>query len=161
MNSLTIAGQLGKDAEIKYLNNGDPVASFSVADSQGKNKSTIWWRCSLFGKRAESLAPYLMKGQAVTVTGTLTEREYTDKDGMQKKAQEVRVNDVALQGGKRDDAPQRAAAPAQRPQAKPAAMPPRAESGFSDMDNDIPFISCDFALEVDTSKAKRIRRYDF
>jgi single-strand DNA-binding protein len=136
MNILTIAGQLGKDAEIKYLNNGDPVASFSVADSQGKDKSTIWWRCSLFGKRAESLAPYLMKGQAVTVTGTLTEREYTDKDGMQKKAQEVRVNDVALQGGKREEAPQRPAAPAQRPQAK---APAKASSGFDDFEDLPPF----------------------
>lgn len=139
MNSITVAGQLGKDAEIKYLNNGDPVASFSVADSQGKDKPTIWWRCSLFGKRAESLAPYLLKGQAVTVTGTLTEREYTDKDGAQKKAQEVRVNDVALQGGKREEsaAPAQRQAPAPRPQARAAAAP--ASSGFDDMDSYIPF----------------------
>ena len=41
MNSITVAGHLGKDAEIKYLNNGDPVASFSVADSQGRDKPTI------------------------------------------------------------------------------------------------------------------------
>lgn len=134
MNSITIAGQLGKDAEIKYLNNGDPVASFSVADSQGKDKPTIWWRCSLFGKRADSLAPYLLKGQAVTVTGTLTEREYTDKDGMQKKAQEVRVNDVALQGGKREEAPAQRQAPAPRPQAKAPVIP----SDFGG-DDDIPF----------------------
>lgn len=138
MNSITIAGQLGKDAEIKYLNNGDPVASFSVADSQGKDKPTIWWRCSLFGKRADSLAPYLLKGQAVTVIGTLTEREYTDKDGMQKKAQEVRVNDVALQGGKREEAPAQRQAPAPRPQARTAAAAP-ASSGFDDMDSDVPF----------------------
>lgn len=140
MNSITVAGQLGKDAEIKYLNNGDPVASFSVADSQGRDKPTIWFRCSLFGKRAESLAPYLVKGQAVTIAGTLTEREYTDKDGAQKKAQEVRVNDVALQGGKREEsaapAP-RAPAPAQRPAARPAAAP--VGSGFDDMDDSIPF----------------------
>lgn len=138
MNSITVAGQLGKDAEIKYLNNGDPVASFSVADSQGRDKPTIWWRCSLFGKRAESLAPYLVKGQSVTVTGTLTEREYTDKDGAQKKAQDVRVNDVALQGGKREEgaapAP-RAPAPAPRPAARPAAAP--VGSGFDDMEDDI------------------------
>ena len=42
MNSITIAGSLGKDAEIRYLPNGDPVAAFSVADSQGKEKPTIW-----------------------------------------------------------------------------------------------------------------------
>ena len=141
MNSITVAGQLGKDAEIKYLNNGDPVASFSVADSQGRDKPTIWWRCSLFGKRAESLAPYLVKGQSVTVTGTLTEREYTDKDGAQKKAQDVRVNDVALQGGKREEgaAPAQRQAPAPRPAARQAAPVGSQGSGFDDMDSDIPF----------------------
>lgn len=136
MNSLSIAGNVAREAELKYMPNGDAVASFSLADNQGKDKAAIFWRCSLFGKRAESLAPYLMKGQAVTVTGTLTEREYTDKDGMQKKAQEVRVNDVALQGGKREEAPQRQAAPAQRPQAKPAAP---ASAGFDLDDTDLPF----------------------
>jgi len=131
MNIITVAGQLGKDAEIRYLPNGDPVASFSVADSQGREKPTIWWRASLFGKRAESLGPYLTKGQAVTISGSVTEREYTDKDGQQKKVHEVRVNDVALQGGKREGA-----APAQRQAPAPAKPAP---SGFDDMDDDIPF----------------------
>ena len=167
MNVITIAGQLGKDAEIRHLPNGDAVCNFSVADSQGREKPTIWWRCSLFGKRAESLLQYLKKGQSVTVSGTVTEREYTDKDGAQKKAQEVRVNDISLQGGKREDAAPQYAAPAPAPrQAQPQRAPaPRAapaSSGFDDMDDgDIPFISCDWALEVETSKAKRMRRYDF
>jgi single-strand DNA-binding protein len=133
MNNITIAGQLGKDAEVRYLPNGDPVTSFSVADSQGRDKFTIWWRCSLFGKRAESLAPYLTKGQAVTVSGTVTEREYTDKDGAQKKAMEIRVQDVALQGGKREGA-----APARAPAPAPAKAAP-AGSGFDAMDDDIPW----------------------
>lgn len=133
MNIITVAGQLGKDAEIRYLPNGDPVASFSVADSQGREKPTIWWRASLFGKRAESLGPYLTKGQAVTISGTITEREYTDKDGNKRQAQEIRVNDLALQGGKREGA-----APAQRQ--APAPAPRQAGgSGFDDMSDDIPF----------------------
>lgn len=133
MNIITVAGQLGKDAEIRYLPNGDPVASFSVADSQGKDKPTIWWRASLFGKRAESLGPYLTKGQAVTISGAITAREYTDKDGQQKKVHEVRVNDLALQGGKREGA-----APAQR-QAPAPAQRKAGGSGFDDMDDDVPF----------------------
>lgn len=138
MNNITLAGQIGRDAETRYLPNGDPVCSFSVADSQGKDKPTIWWRCSLFGKRAESLAPYLVKGQAVTVSGTVTEREYTDKsDGTQKKAMEIRVQDVALQGGRRDAAPaQQNTAP--RP-VQGAARPAAGCGGFEDMDDDVPF----------------------
>lgn len=135
MNNITIAGQLGKDAEIRYLPNGDPVASFSVADSQGRDKLTIWWNASLFGKRAESLAPYLLKGQAVTISGTVTEREWTDKEGGKRKSMDVRVNDLALQGGKRE-----AAAPAPAPARRAAAPAASHGGGFDEMDSDVPFM---------------------
>ena len=130
MNSITIAGTLGRDAEIKYMANGDAVTSFSVADSQGKDKPTTWWSCSLFGKRAESLSQYLLKGSAVTVSGSVTEREWTDKEGSKRKSMDVRVQDIALQGGKRDAAPQQAP---QRQAQKPAP------SGFDEIDSDVPF----------------------
>ena len=128
MNSITITGNLGKDAELRSLGDGTPVASFSVADNQGKDKPAIFWNCSLFGKRAQSLQQYLLKGQQVTVIGSVSEREWTDKDGQKRKSMDVRVNDIALQGGKQS-------APAQRPAAKPAPT----GSGFRDMDDDIPF----------------------
>jgi len=140
MNSITVAGQLGKDAGIRYLPNGDAVTGFSVADSQGKDKPTIWWNCQLFGKRAESLSQYLVKGQAVTVSGTVSQRTYTDKNGQERTSMDVRVSDVALQGGKRD------VAPAQKPShdaAKARQLEPRQHDtgagGFADMDSDIPF----------------------
>ncbi len=100
MNILCVAGQLGRDAELRFLPDGTEIASFSVADDQGQNKGTIWWNCSLFGKRAKSLCQYLTKGQKVTVTGQVTEREYTNKDGVKVKAQDIRVQDIALQGSK-------------------------------------------------------------
>lgn len=132
MNSISISGNLGKDSEMRYLQNGDPVCTFSVADSMGKDKATIWWNCSLFGKRAEALSQYLTKGQQVTVIGNVTEREWTDKDGGKRKSMDVRVSDVALMGGKRE------AAPAPRPAATSAKSAP---SGFDDMldDSEIPF----------------------
>lgn len=103
MNSITITGNLGKDCESRFLPDGTAVTTFSVADSQGRDKPSIWWSASLFGKRAESLAPYLTKGQTVTVIGNVTEREWNDKDGHKRKSMDVRVNDLALQGGKRDE----------------------------------------------------------
>ena len=127
MNVLCITGNLGKGAELKSMQDGTPVLKFSVADSQGKDKPAIWWNCDLFGKRAEALAPYLVKGQQVTVTGTLSEREYEGK-----KYQTLRVNDVALQGGR--PAGEQSARPAQRPAPQPAQ-----QGGFADMDDDIPF----------------------
>jgi single-strand DNA-binding protein len=128
MNFVSISGSLGRDAELKYLNNGDPVCSFSVADSQGREKPTIWWRCSLFGKRGQSLSQFLTKGQSVTVVGTITEREW-EKDGVKQKSMDVRVSEIALQGGRKDSEPQeeRRAAP------KPAPV------DFDDMSDDIPF----------------------
>ena len=102
MNVICIAGPLGKDCESRFLPNGDAVTSFSVADSQGRDKPTIWWSCSLYGKRGEALAQYLTTGQAVTVSGTVSEREWVDKDGQKRKSMDIRVADVALQGGKRE-----------------------------------------------------------
>jgi single-strand DNA-binding protein len=102
MNVITVAGTLGKDCELKQTANGNTIANFSVADSMGRDKGTIWWNCQLWGKRAEALSSYLVKGQAVTVSGTVTEREWTDKEGAKRKAVEINVNDVALQGGRRE-----------------------------------------------------------
>ena len=132
MNVICITGNLGKDAERKALPDGTPVLRFTVADSQGKDKPAIWWSADMYGKRAESLAQYLVKGQQVTVTGTLSEREYEGK-----KYQTLRVNDVALQGGRPDGSQ-----PAQR-QSAPRQQAPQPKSnggGFDDMADDlIPF----------------------
>jgi single-strand DNA-binding protein len=128
MNVITVAGTLGKDAEVKYLPNGDAIANFSVADSQGRDKPTIWWNCGLYGKRAESLSQYLLKGQAVTVTGSVSEREWTDKEGNKRKSMDVRVNDVALQGGRKNEEPQQ-----ERRQA------PAPQQVSIDDDSDLPF----------------------
>lgn len=135
MNIVSISGPLGKDAEVRSLQDGTQILSFSVADSAGRDKPTIWWACSLFdktGKRTGALQQYLVKGMQVTVNGTVTEREWTDKEGQKRKSMDVRVNDIALQGGKRDSAPQ--AAPAQR-------QAPKQASGFDDGfgDDSIPF----------------------
>lgn len=134
MNSISISGNLGKDCESRFMPNGDHICGFSVADSMGRDKGTIWWNCTIFGKRGEALAPYLTKGQQVTVIGNVTEREWSDKDGGKRKSMDVRVSDVSLMGGKRDDAPRQAAAPRPAQQAKPAGG-----SGFDDDDSSIPF----------------------
>jgi single-strand DNA-binding protein len=128
MNNITIAGGLGRDAELKYLNNNDPICNFSVADSQGRDKPTIWWSCTLYGKRAEALSQYLTKGQSVTVVGSVTEREWQDKEGNKRKSMDVRVSEIALQGGRRDAEPQE--------ERRQAPKPAPAQDSF---DDDIPF----------------------
>ena len=137
MNKITIAGRVGQQPEMRALPDGTPVLSFSIADDQGRVKPTIWWNCQLFGKRVSALAPYLLKGQQVTVAGTVTEREWTDKEGGKRKQMEIRVSDLALQGGKREQAadPAPRAAPAPRP-----APAPSGGHGFEDMGDDVPFM---------------------
>ena len=125
MNSITVAGILGKDGELKQVGQ-ENVLAFSVCDSQGREKSAIWWNCQLWGRRATSLQQYLIKGASVTITGQVTQREYTDKTGQKKMAQDVRINDVALQGSKRQE------------EAPPQAPKQQASSGFDDA-SDIPF----------------------
>lgn len=134
MNNITVCGNIAKTAELRAIPSGDQVAQFSVADNQiGKDKQAIFWNCSLFGKRAASLVDYLQKGTAVTVVGQVAQREYVNKDGQTVKAMEIRVSDIALQGGKRDESP-RAPQPATR------QAPKAQNSGFDDFpDSDVPF----------------------
>lgn len=102
MNVLTVAGNISKDAEVRYTQSGDPVCNFSVADNQGKEREAVFWNCGLYGKRAESLSKYLTKGQAVTITGNVSTNKYTDKNGVERIGYNIRVNDIALQGGRKD-----------------------------------------------------------
>ena len=112
MNVIAISGNISKDAEIRYTTTGDPVANFSIADNQGKDKEAIFWNAGLYGKRAESLSKFLTKGQAVTISGTVSTNKYTDKNGIERIGYNVRVNDVALQGGKKEGS--------EKPQERPA-----------------------------------------
>lgn len=101
MKMICIAGRTGKPAELRRTQAGDPVLAFSVAvdDGYGERKKTMWFDCSLFGKRAQSLEPHMPKGTAVTVSGEFSTREFEGKTYLQ-----VRVNDVTLQGGRNDTA---------------------------------------------------------
>ena len=108
MNLLTAIGSLGKDAEMRYTPNGDAVAQFSFAlnSGYGEKKVTTWLNCNVWGKKAESLTPVLLKGTKVGITGELTNRPYKAKDGTEKYSLEVRINDLTLLGAKQASAPQ-------------------------------------------------------
>lgn len=102
MNVINAIGNIGQDAELRFLPNATPVAQFSFAltSGYGDKQVTTWLRCSLFGKRAETLAPMLTKGTKIGITGELTNKPYTDKNGNDKYSLDVRVNDVTLLGKK-------------------------------------------------------------
>ena len=102
MNVFTFTGRLGKDADLRYMQNGKAVCGFSVAveSGYGDKKTTSWIDCALFDKRAEALHPYLQKSALVAVSGELTIEQWTDKDGNKQRAVRVRVADLTLLGGK-------------------------------------------------------------
>lgn len=102
MNLLAFTGNLGKDAEVKYLANGTPICEFSVAmkSGYGDKEKTNWVRCALFGKRAEGQLPqYLLKGAQVAITGELELQEWEGQNG-KGAALSVRVENLDLIGGK-------------------------------------------------------------
>ncbi len=96
--SISILGNTGRDVELRYTNQGTPVANFSIASNsvrnsaQGPQKKTDWYNVSAFGKQAETLAKYLTKGSSILVRGKLTFNPWLSRDG------DPRVNaDVILQ----------------------------------------------------------------
>jgi single-strand DNA-binding protein len=98
MKQITIAGNIGKDAELRSTQSGDQVAGFGVGVEvrAGREKSTIWFDVSIWGKRAEALSQYLTKGTRVCVCGDLGTREHNGKTYLTVKADQVTL----LGGGK-------------------------------------------------------------
>lgn len=109
MNVLNFTGYLGGDAELRATKNGDMVTQFSVAMTSGykERQKTTWVRCTLFGKRGESLAPYLLKGALIGVSGEAALHSWTNNDGETKTSLECTVRDVTLLAPPKGDQPAR------------------------------------------------------
>lgn len=107
MNRISFTGRLAGDAELRFAPSGNQILNFRTASDVGfgDKKSTNWFACAIFGKRAESLAPHLKKGQEVTVFGVLTLREYTNRDGVKQISPDVAVDDIQMHGGRGQQAP--------------------------------------------------------
>ena len=132
MNVFTFTGNLGNDAEQRYTPSGDSIVSFSVPAKSGFGDKAVtsWIRCSMFGKRGESVLPYLKKGQLVGVSGEFSAREWTDKEGQKRISNECRVNDLNLLGKSGESN--------NRTQADQHQQGKRVSHGDS-LDSDIPF----------------------
>lgn len=129
MKNITIAGRITRDAVTRTTQQGDKVTGFSVAvdDGFGRNKRTLYFDCSLWGKRGDSLAQYLVKGASVTVAGDLSTREHEDKTYLT-----IRVAEITLQGGKAGDDRGNGYGAGGSPSSQPSGRP--------DFDDSIPFL---------------------
>lgn len=162
VNKVIIVGNLGRDPETRYMPSGDAMTSITVATTDSwkdkssgeKKEQTEWHRITFFGKLAEIAGQYLKKGSQVYVEGSLRTRKYTDKDGVEKYATDIKADSMQMLGSRQgmgggagmDDGGYGGGgggAPAPRPQAAPQqqrqAPASRPAPNFSDMDDDIPF----------------------
>ena len=167
VNKVILVGNLGRDPEMRSFPSGDQIANVTLATTdKWKDKQTgeprehtEWPRLVFNGRLAEIAGQYLRKGSQIYIEGSIRTRKYQDKDGVEKYATDIRVDQMQMLGSRQGmggpasddggfgggdggyDAPRRAAPP---PRAAPAPRAPapaarQSSSGFDDMDEDIPF----------------------
>jgi single-strand DNA-binding protein len=107
VNKVILVGNLGADPEVRYLPSGEAVVNLRLAttdtwkDKDGnKQEATEWHRVSFFGRQAEVCGQYLKKGSQIYVEGSIRTRKYTDKDGQEKYATEIRGDRMQMLGGR-------------------------------------------------------------
>lgn len=97
VNKVILIGNLGREPEVRTMQNGSKVANLSVATSESwkdkstgeKKEKTEWHRVVIFGQLTDIAERYLKKGSKVYVCGSLQTRKWTDKDGADKYTTEV------------------------------------------------------------------------
>ena len=146
INHVTLVGRLTRDAELKYTNSGQAVSNISIAVNQRRRRDDQWvdeahfFDCVVWGRTAEALNTYLVKGKQVGIEGQLRQNRW-EQEGRTRSRVEISVNNIQLLGGRNDQAPREepGAAPVARPS---AAAPARGSGGIpsaDEFDDDIPF----------------------
>jgi single-strand DNA-binding protein len=136
--------RLGRDAEVRYAPSGDAVVNLSIAFNYGKaddggNRPTQWIEAALWGKRAESLAQYLVKGSVHNFYLSDVHIETYQGQNGQGHKMVGRVDDIELgpRGQAGGGGSERQDSGSQRQQRQ--APPKQSGGGFDEMDDDIPF----------------------
>jgi single-strand DNA-binding protein len=153
MNNATFAGNIGQDCRVNTVNGNQgqiTVVNFSLAvdkkkKDQNGNKETLWVDCAVWGKQAEVLQQYLVKGQNVSVSGSVDVDTFTKNDGQIIPKLNLMVRDLTLQGsasqpqnGNYQQPQQPQPNQQQIPQGQPQQQMQQQHQGQS-YDDDIPF----------------------
>lgn len=113
-NKVTLIGRTGKEVELFTFENGTQKSSVTLATSDfytnsanEKVEETQWHNLVAYGKTAEIMQKYVVKGQEIAIEGKITYRNYEDKDGAKKYLTEIRVEEILLlgSGNKETDKP--------------------------------------------------------
>ncbi len=113
VNKAILIGNLGRDPELRYTQNGQAVVNFTLATSETWNdkasgekvERTEWHRIVVWGRVGELCAQYLTKGRSVYVEGRIQTREWEDKEGNKRKTTEINAQQV-LMLGRRGEGPE-------------------------------------------------------
>lgn len=152
MNEVTLIGNVGKDPEIRYTQQGEPIANLSLATSERwKNKAgeqqekTQWHRLEVFGKTAQFVRDFVKKGTKLLVRGSIDYQEW-EKDGVKKYSTKIKVSSfrhyIEFAGPKPEG---EAAAPTHTQRIEAATQKylspdeAGAQAGFQATDDDVPF----------------------
>lgn len=109
LNKVMIIGNLGKDPEITYTNNGVAITKISVATSETwndkntgeKREKTEWHRITFFGKQGETIARYMSKGKQIYVEGKIQTSQY-EKDGVTRYSTDIIASQFQFLGSNKD-----------------------------------------------------------
>jgi single-strand DNA-binding protein len=111
MNKAMVIGNLGSDPDVRYTQNGTPVATFSIATSERwKDKdgqmqeTTEWHRIVVWRALAEVCREYLKKGDKVYIEGKMQTRKWQDSDGNDRFVTEIIARNMEMLGGKTNPA---------------------------------------------------------
>lgn len=142
INKVIIVGNLGNDPEIRIMQNGEKVATISVATSEswidkhsGERKEvTEWHRIVLYRRLAEICGQYLRKGSKVYIEGKLKTRKWQATDGTDRYTTEILADRLNMLDSRKDQPPAAQPAPAQKSEQKKQRF-----EDFENFDDDIPF----------------------
>lgn len=108
-NTVHLIGRVGSDPQVRTLDTGKKVCNMSLATSESwtnkkgeKETDTQWHALSIWDKAAEIAEKYVKKGDIFAVDGKIIYREYTDKDGVKRKATEIIVSEMTLLPNKKE-----------------------------------------------------------
>lgn len=138
LNHVVLIGRLTRDAELKYTSSNMAVCKFGVANNQSRKKDNAWveeahfFDVTVWGKQAEAIHKYLVKGKQVAIDGELRFSRW-EKDGQARSRVEINANNVQLLGGSGGQTPQ-GGGPPETSHEQPSSGP--AGDTFED---DIPF----------------------
>lgn len=140
LNKFQAIGRIGKDPEVRRLDDGTTVAKVSLACSESwkdksgeKQEKTEWFNLVLWRGLAEVAEKYVKKGMLVYIEGKVTNREYTDKDNNKKFFTEIVCSELKMLEFKKDGDSNGYFPPSQQ------AQPATADVGEPGADDQLPF----------------------